>query len=62
MAAGRRIGTDALTPVPLRPLLNLHQRIAASCAEEPGFLDGTAGADLIAAGITTSWDACLLLC
>jgi hypothetical protein len=27
-----------------------------------GFLDGSAGADLAAAGTTTSWDACLLLC
>lgn len=61
VAAGRRISADALTPIPVTPLLNLHQQAAATLNEPPGFLDGTAGADLAAAGIATSWDTCLLL-
>ncbi|MEV0399116.1 lanthionine synthetase C family protein [Actinoallomurus sp. NPDC050550] len=63
LATGRRIAADALTPIPLTPLLRRrHQAIAA--ADEPaGFLDGSAGAALAAAGTTaTSWDSCLLLC
>ncbi|TYB47817.1 lanthionine synthetase C family protein [Actinomadura chibensis] len=61
LAAGRRIAADALTPIPVAPLLDLHRQAAAP-DEPPGFLDGTAGAQLTATGITTSWDACLLLC
>jgi hypothetical protein len=62
VATGRRITADALTPISLTPLLNLHQHAAAASDESPGFLDGTAGADLATAGVATSWDACLLLC
>ncbi len=62
VATGRRIAADALTPIPVTPLLNLHQHATAAPDEPPGFLDGTAGADLTAVGIATCWDACLLLC
>lgn len=61
LAAGRRIAADALTPVPLPPLLRLHRQTTAAPGEPAGFLDGKAGAALAAAGTTTSWDACLLL-
>lgn len=62
VATGRRIAADALISIPIAPLLTLHRHTAAVPDEPPGFLDGTAGAVLTAAGITTSWDACLLLC
>ncbi|TDC79198.1 lanthionine synthetase C family protein [Actinomadura sp. 7K507] len=62
LATGRRIAADALTPTPVPPLLNLHWQAAATPDEPPGFLDGTAGAELVTTGIATSWDACLLLC
>lgn len=62
LSAGRRIAADAITPPPVARLLDLHRRTAASPDEPPGFLDGTAGAELAATGIATSWDACLLLC
>ncbi|ABW16088.1 Lanthionine synthetase C family protein [Parafrankia sp. EAN1pec] len=63
LATGRRIAADALTPIPLSPLLQMHQHTAATAGEPAGFLDGTTGADLVTAGTTaTSWDACLLLC
>jgi lantibiotic biosynthesis protein len=62
LATGRRIAADALTPISLAPLRCLHEQATAAADEPTGFLDGTAGADLAAAGTTTSWDACLLLC
>lgn len=61
LAAGRRIAADALAPIPLVPLLRLHQQTAATDDESAGLLDGRAGAALATAGTTTSWDACLLL-
>ncbi|MFC4588551.1 lanthionine synthetase C family protein [Sphaerisporangium corydalis] len=61
LVAGRRIAADALTPIPLAPLLRLHQRAVAAGDEPAGFLNGSAGAALAAAGTTTSWDSCLLL-
>ncbi|MGI5204699.1 lanthionine synthetase C family protein [Spirillospora sp. CA-108201] len=62
LAAGRRIAADALSPIPVPRLLDLHRQANAAPDEPPGLLDGTAGANLTATGITTSWDACLLLC
>lgn len=62
LTTGRRIAADTLTPIPLTPLLLLHQQTTTAPDEPPGLLDGTAGADLAALGTTTSWDACLLLC
>lgn len=62
VAAGQRIAADALTSIPGTALLTLHQHAAAVPDEPPGFLDGTAGADLTAVGVATSWEACLLLC
>ena len=61
LTTARRIATDARTTIALAPLLQLHQRTTAADAS-PGFLDGSTGAGLAAAGTTTSWDACLLLC
>jgi hypothetical protein len=62
LATGRRIAADSLTPIPLAPLLRLHTHTTPATDEPTGFLDGSAGATLAAAGTTTSWDACLLLC
>lgn len=62
LAVGRRIAADAIAPIPLPPLLSLHQQATAAPGEPTGFLTGTAGVDLAAAETTTSWDACLLLC
>ncbi|CNE69475.1 Lanthionine synthetase C-like protein [Mycobacterium tuberculosis] len=62
VATGRRICADALTPIPAVRLLDLHRQAATGSDEPPGFLDGTAGAELAATGTATSWDACLLLC
>lgn len=62
LAAGRRIAADALTPISTAPLLALHRQATPAPDEPPGFLDGTAGAELTTTGIATSWDACLLLC
>ncbi|WP_018503842.1 lanthionine synthetase C family protein [Parafrankia discariae] len=62
LTAARRITADALTPIPLGPLARLHQQTTAAANEPSGFLTGAAGAELAAAGTTTSWDACLLLC
>ncbi|WP_018501128.1 lanthionine synthetase C family protein [Parafrankia discariae] len=62
LTAGRRIVADALTPIPIRPLVLLHRQATAAVNEPFGFLDGSVGADLAAAGTGTSWDACLLLC
>src|SRR5262249_49312286 len=63
LAITRRISPDALTPIPLTPLLRLHEHTAAAVDEPAGFLDGASGAALAATGTTTtSWDACLLLC
>ncbi|RAY17015.1 lanthionine synthetase [Actinomadura craniellae] len=61
LATGRRIAADALTPIPLTPLLHRHQGHAAPDAEPPGLLEGSSGAALATAGTLTSWDACLLL-
>lgn len=63
LAAGHRIAADALSPIPITPLLRLHQQATTAADEPAGFLDGSAGAALATAGtVTTSWDACLLLC
>ncbi|MEX5709393.1 lanthionine synthetase C family protein [Parafrankia sp. FMc6] len=62
LTAARRITADALTPIPIGPLARLHQQTTAAANEPSGFLTGSAGAELAAAGTTTSWDACLLLC
>ncbi len=62
LATGRRIAAGALNPVHLPPLLRLHRHAAAATGEPAGLLNGSAGADLAAAGTTTSWHACLLLC
>ncbi|MFC4912973.1 lanthionine synthetase C family protein [Actinomadura gamaensis] len=62
LATGRRIAADALTPIPTTPLLHRHQRTTAPPVPPLGLLDGTTGATLATAGLTTSWDACLLLC
>ncbi|WP_322747935.1 MULTISPECIES: lanthionine synthetase C family protein [unclassified Frankia] len=62
LTAARRIAADALAPIPIGPLARLHQHTKPSATEPAGFLDGAAGADLAVAGITTCWDACLLLC
>lgn len=61
LVTGRRIAADALTPIPVTPLVHLHHQTPAH-DEPPGFLDGTAGADLAATANATAWDACLLLC
>ncbi|KPM56937.1 lanthionine synthetase [Frankia sp. B2] len=60
LTVGRRITADALTPISIGPLTHLHQH--ATPTKSTGFLDGSAGSDLAAAGTTTRWDACLLLC
>jgi hypothetical protein len=62
LTTARRITADAQTPIALAPLLHLHRHVAAAADEPPGLLDGAAGAELAAAGTTTAWDACLLLC
>lgn len=62
LTAARRITADALTPIPIGPLARLHQQTTAAANEPSGFLTGSAGAELAAAGTTSSWDACLLLC
>lgn len=61
LAAGRRIAADALTPIPVTPLLRLHQQAAIPDGEPAGLLDGSAGAALASTPAMTSWDACLLL-
>lgn len=61
LTTGRRIAADALTPISLEHLQTLHH--ATATANEPaGLLDGRAGSELAATGITTGWDACLLIC
>lgn len=61
LATARRITADALTPMPL-PLIEDLPRPAAAGDQPGGFLDGTAGVDLVTAGTTdTRWDASLLL-
>ncbi|GAA4603975.1 lanthionine synthetase C family protein [Actinoallomurus liliacearum] len=63
LATGRRIAADAVTPIPLAPVLRQHGQATAAADEPTGFLDGSAGVALAAAETTaTSWDACLLLC
>ncbi|WP_433332958.1 lanthionine synthetase C family protein [Spirillospora sp. CA-294931] len=61
LTVGRRIAADALTLTSVTPLLTLHQQAPAASDEPHGLLDGAAGAILAAVGITTGWDACLLL-
>jgi hypothetical protein len=62
LAVARRIAADALTPVPLSLLEDIHSHSVRAPGEPVGLLDGTAGSDLAHAGTTTtSWDACLLL-
>ncbi|GAA4236591.1 lanthionine synthetase C family protein [Actinomadura meridiana] len=61
LATGRRIAADALTPIPITPLLHRHQGRATPADEPSGFLEGSSGATLATAGTLTSWDACLLI-
>lgn len=62
IATARRIAADALTPMSLSPIEDLHRQAAPAQVEPAGFLAGKAGATLAAVGTTvTSWDACLLL-
>ncbi|MUN35398.1 lanthionine synthetase C family protein [Actinomadura litoris] len=61
LAAGRRIAADAHAPISAPLPLDLHPKPAPP-GEPPGFLNGTAGAELTTTGTVTSWDACLLLC
>lgn len=62
LTTARRIAEEALTPIPVQNILRLHRQASVPAGEPPGFLDGTAGADIALAGTTTAWDACLLLC
>jgi hypothetical protein len=62
LTTARRITTDALTPIPIEPLADLHRRATPAATDSTGFLNGAAGADLALIGTTTRWDACLLLC
>jgi hypothetical protein len=62
LVTARRIAEDSVTPIPLDPLICLHQHATPTQDEPVGFLDGAAGRDLATAATTsTSWDACLLL-
>jgi hypothetical protein len=62
LATARRITADALTPIPLTPIADLHRRATPATDESEGLLDGTAGIDLATVATTrTGWDACLLL-
>ncbi|MEV6377685.1 lanthionine synthetase C family protein [Micromonospora musae] len=60
LATARRIASDALTPVPLDLVNDLHRHATPTTNEPEGLLDGKAGVDLVTA-TTTAWDACLLL-
>ncbi|MDG4755822.1 lanthionine synthetase C family protein [Micromonospora sp. WMMD718] len=60
LATARRIAADALTPIPLDLVTDLHRQATPTSNEPEGLLDGRAGADLVTAA-TTAWDACLLL-
>ncbi|MEV4813323.1 lanthionine synthetase C family protein [Micromonospora avicenniae] len=60
LATARRIASDALTPIPLNLVNDLHRQATPTPNEPEGLLDGKAGADLVTAA-TTAWDACLLL-
>ncbi|MET8372027.1 lanthionine synthetase C family protein [Micromonospora sp. DT68] len=60
LATARRIAADALTPIPLDLVNDLHRQATPTSNEPEGLLDGKAGADLVTAA-TTAWDACLLL-
>ncbi|MBX6389648.1 MAG: lanthionine synthetase C family protein [Frankia sp.] len=62
LTTARRITADALAPIPIGPLVHLHQHAMPAATEPRGFLSGAAGADLAVAGTRTRWDACLLLC
>jgi hypothetical protein len=59
LATARRIASDALTPIPLDLVHDLHRHATPTTNEPEGLLDGKAGADLVTA--TSAWDACLLL-
>lgn len=62
LTTGQRVTADALGPIPITPLIRLHQRVTPTINEPMGLLEGAAGSDLATAGTTTtSWDACLLL-
>ncbi|WP_423464267.1 lanthionine synthetase C family protein [Promicromonospora sp. MS192] len=61
LTTGRRIAADALTPLSIDHLQALHDA-TITAGEQPGLLDGRAGAALAVAGTRTNWDACLLLC
>ncbi|WP_433494906.1 lanthionine synthetase C family protein [Micromonospora sp. CA-248089] len=61
LATARRIASDALTPIPLDLVTDLHQQATPTSNEPEGLLDGKAGAALVTAVTTTAWDACLLL-
>ncbi|WP_410814895.1 lanthionine synthetase C family protein [Micromonospora sp. 067-2] len=60
LATARRIASDALTPIPLDLVNDLHQQATPTTNEPDGLLDGRTGADLVTAA-TAGWDACLLL-
>ncbi|SCL26337.1 Lanthionine synthetase C-like protein [Micromonospora nigra] len=60
LATARRIAADALTPIPLDLVNDLHRQATPTTNEADGLLDGKAGADLVTTA-TTAWDACLLL-
>lgn len=60
LACARRLTADAINPLPLTRVEDLHQTAVPAPDEAGGLLDGAAGAAL-AAVATTSWDACLLL-
>jgi class I lanthipeptide synthase len=62
LTAARRIAADALTPIPLPAVEQLHQQATPGINESRGLLDGTVGVDLANVSTTrTGWDACLLL-
>lgn len=62
LATARRIAADALTPMPIAYVEDLHRHATTVVGEPPGLLCGTAGRHLAtAATASTSWDACLLL-
>ncbi|PWU57232.1 lanthionine synthetase [Micromonospora sp. S4605] len=60
LATARRVACDALSPIPLDLVDDLHRQASPATNEPEGLLDGKAGANLVTAA-ATAWDACLLL-
>ncbi|MEV4545220.1 lanthionine synthetase C family protein [Micromonospora echinaurantiaca] len=60
LATARRVASDALTPIPLDLVDDLHRQATPATNEPEGLLDGKAGANLVTAA-ATAWDDCLLL-